>query len=75
MKDNYAKDRITNDFAPSLPDDNIICQKCVFRKPDLVINGKTIVKGYKNSYCDMFPDGKPNNILFAKADCEYFEKG
>lgn len=72
---NYAKDRIENDFDPTLPGKDILCRNCVFRKQDLVINGKTIVEGYKNGYCDMYPGGKPNAILFAKADCEYFGKG
>lgn len=72
---NYAKERIENDFAPSLPGDDIRCRTCLFRKADLVIAGKTIVKGYKNGYCDMYPDGKPNDILFRKSDCEYHVKG
>lgn len=71
----YAKDRIENDFSPTLPGDDIICRKCIFRKQDVVIDGKVIVKGYKNAYCDMYPEGKPNGILFRNEDCGYFEKG
>ena len=68
-----AKNRINEDFAPTLPSEDIKCATCLFRKPDLVIDGKTIVMGCKNGYCDMYPKGKPNDILFANADCEYYE--
>lgn len=73
---NHAAKRILEDFDPVLPDDDIICKDCVFRKPDLVINGRTVVKCYKNGYCLIYEGGKgkPNDILFNGGDCEYYEK-
>lgn len=55
-----------DDMSPVFPDKKIKCKDCVFRK-----DGKI---GYKNAYCDMFPRGKPNEILFKNADCEYYQK-
>lgn len=75
---NDAWKRINEDFAPTFPADDIKCKDCVFRKPDLVQDGKVIVKGYKNGYCKVYTpeisNGKPNDILFEKADCEYYQK-
>jgi hypothetical protein len=70
---NHAKKRTNEDFAPTLPLDDIVCKSCLFRKPDFIINGKVIVKGCKNGYCDIYPNGKPNAILFSNAECEYYE--
>lgn len=70
---NHAKKRMNEDFSPTLPADNIVCHDCMFRKQDLVIDGKVVVNGYKNGYCDIYTSGKPNAILFANADCEYYE--
>lgn len=75
---NDAQKRLTDDFQPTFADDNIVCKDCVFRKPDLVENGKVIVKGYKNGYCKVYAkdisNGKPNSILFNGADCEFYMK-
>lgn len=73
MGDNYAKDRIENDFDPTPPPDDIICKDCIFRKPDFVVNGEVLIKGYKNARCDIFVNGKPNDILFRNEDCDFHE--
>lgn len=70
---NYAKQRIHEDFAPTTPPDDIMCKHCLFRKADLLIDGEVVVKGYKNGYCDIYANGKPNAILFTNAECEYYE--
>lgn len=75
---NDAQKRLNDDFQPTFPDDNIMCKDCVFRKPDLVKNGKVIVKGYKNGYCKVYTrdisKGKPNEILFENVKCEFYMK-
>ena len=75
---NEAEKRLNDDFQPMFPDDNIICKDCVFRKFDIVENGKVIVKGYKNGYCKVYTkdisNGKPYEILFDKGKCEYYMK-
>lgn len=75
---NAAQRRLNDDFRPTFPDDDIICKDCVFRKPDLVENGKVIVKGYKNGYCKVYAteicNGKPNEILFENAKCKFYMK-
>lgn len=72
----YAAERIAEDFSPDTPVDDIVCKDCTFRKRDLVVNGKTVVKGYKNGYCQIYSSdkGKPNSVLFSNSDCEYYEK-
>lgn len=73
-----ARMRIEKDFEPTFPGDDIKCKDCVFRKVDLIRDGKVIVKGYKNGYCKVYTpeisNGKPNEILFKNADCEYYMK-
>lgn len=72
---NYAADRINNDFHPVLPDDDIICRDCEYRKPDLVIEGRAVIKGYKNGRCYIYDTkSKPSGILFRHEDCEHYEK-
>lgn len=75
---NEAEKRLNDDFQPTFPDDDITCKDCVFRKPDLVENGKVIVKGYKNGYCKVYTkdisNGKPNEVLFENKECKYYMK-
>jgi hypothetical protein len=74
---NDAKKRINEDFSPTFPYDDIKCKDCVFRKPDLVIDGNVVVKGYKNGYCKVYTQdirGKPNEILFNGADRKHYRK-
>lgn len=77
MPKNAAQKRIEEDFNPILPPDDIICKDCAFRKADLKLDGKVIVHGYKNAYCEIFDNtvgGKPNDILFDNAKCKYYMK-
>ena len=55
-----------DDMSPVFPSDEIVCKDCIFR-----MGGKI---GYKNSRCDIFPRGKPNEILFRNAKCGYYQK-
>lgn len=76
-KKNEALKRMTEDFLPTFPDDDIKCKDCEFRKPDLIENRKVVVKGYKNAYCKVYTKelkGKPNKILFENGDCKYYVK-
>ena len=76
---NEAEKRLNDDFQPTFPGDGIMCKDCVFRKADLVENGKVIVKGYKNGYCKVYTkdisNGKPNEVLFENRECKYYMKG
>ncbi|NLW71168.1 MAG: hypothetical protein GX061_08825 [Eubacteriaceae bacterium] len=78
MNENYARKRIEEDFDPVLPDDNIICRDCMFRKEDLTgENGNIIIAGYKKAHCDIYTSdtrNKPIGILFKNRNCEYYEK-
>lgn len=60
---NYAKRRISEDMAPVFPGSKIVCKDCIYRKKGVI--------GYKNAYCEMYPRGKPNVILFKNADCQW----
>lgn len=55
--------KFSEDMSPVFPGKNIDCFNCVFKKPGKI--------GYKNAYCEMYPRGKPNEILFQNAKCEY----
>ena len=54
-----------DDMSPVFPSDKIKCKNCVFKKDGII--------GYKNAFCDMYPRGKPDKILFENADCEYYQ--
>lgn len=69
MARNYARERIVDDFAPTFPNEEIKCKTCKKKKAGVI--------GYKNGYCDAYPTGttgKPNDILFENADCDFYEK-
>lgn len=56
-------DRFSDDMAPTFPTEDIVCKGCAFARPGLI--------GYKNAYCRMYEAGKPNEILFANAICQF----
>lgn len=60
---NYAKERISDDMSPVFPGNDIVCKDCMFRKSGII--------GYKNAYCEIYPRGKPNEILFKSAGCQW----
>ena len=60
---NYAKERISDDMSPAFPGSDIVCKDCIFRKKGTI--------GYKNAYCEIYPRGKPNKILFKNANCQW----
>lgn len=57
---------LKDDLMPVFPDDKIKCRNCAFKKPGII--------GYKNAYCDKYPYGKPDNVLFKNADCKLFDR-
>ena len=75
---NDAQKRLSDDFQPTFPCDGIVCKACVFRKSDLVEDGKIIVKGCKNGCCEVctkeFGKGKQTGILFCGEKCKYYMK-
>lgn len=60
-----AQKRQEKDMEVKFPSKTIVCRKCIFAKEGLL--------GFRNRYCDMFPRGKPLEILFEDANCEYYQ--
>lgn len=50
--------RITND--------QLVCKDCAFKYDDEKIFGNT-------SFCDQYPDGKPDSIIVG-GECDYYEQ-
>ena len=59
-----AKSRLKEDMQPRFPGDDIKCKGCAMSRKGTI--------GYKNRYCEIFPEGKPLDILFDGADCDYY---
>ncbi len=55
---------------------DILCKGCKHAKPDFVVNGKVVLTGYTNTYCQKYSEKeKPIEIILGKStDCEFFEK-
>lgn len=66
MGENLARDRIANDFEPEFPKKDIICRGCKSKRAGVL--------GYRTAYCEAYPEGKPNDILFEGAECLYYMK-
>lgn len=49
-----------------------VCQTCIFRLKDRN-NGRT--KGADFVMCDVFPKGKPHDVMFRNAECDYYTEG
>ena len=47
--------------------EKIKCKDCVFRAPD-----NSLYKGCTKAFCEVYPKGKPDVILFKNAECEYY---
>lgn len=72
------------EFAPikaSWPDPTKVpCKGCLHRDKTVIeIDGKEIKCGITRSFCDMYPgppidNGKPGEILFENADCDFYEE-
>lgn len=56
------------------PEDDIACKDCVYRLPEITLpSGKTAVQ-YKKAMCEVFKHNKPNDVLWKKAECPFYEK-
>lgn len=59
---------------------SIKCKDCVYRDRSVIeISGKVIPVGVTKAYCKMYignphDAGKPNDVLFRNADCEFYKK-
>lgn len=49
-----------------------VCVNCIFRRKDKN-NGK--IKGADFDTCSVFPKGKPFEVMFRSAECDYFSEG
>ena len=58
-----AEKRVSSDMSLTFPGKNIVCKNCMYARPGVL--------GYRNSYCEMYQRGKPNDILFENAKCKY----
>ena len=49
------------------------CKGCKHAKEDLVVNGKVIIDGSSNMFCEKYKtgNGKPLDIVDGKRPCEY----
>lgn len=46
-----------------------LCRTCLHRLPDT-----KYTVGAEKATCDMFLEGKPNDVLMDGADCDFYEK-
>lgn len=55
---------------------DILCKDCKHAKPDFVVNGKVVLTGYTNTYCQKYSEQeKPIEITLGKSmDCKFFEQ-
>lgn len=55
---------------------DILCKNCKHAKPDFIVNGKVVLTGYTNTYCQKYVEKeKPIEISLGKSmDCEFFEQ-
>lgn len=58
-----VESRISDDMCPVFPNKKIDCADCRFRQSGLI--------GFKSGYCEIYPRGKPNAILFDGAKCQF----
>lgn len=48
------------------------CKTCIFRKKDL-FDGK--VNGGMFIMCSVYPNGKPKDVMYKGAECDYYMEG
>lgn len=70
-----------SEIKGQFPDrDKILCKDCIFRDHTHVkIGEKEIPVGITKAYCDAYQpppasNGKPHDVLFNNADCEFYAK-
>ena len=59
--------------------DKVKCRDCAFKDKTVIdVEGEQIACGVTRSYCDKYPkgktNGKPHDVLFLNADCQYYKK-
>lgn len=55
------------------PDDDIPCKDCVYRLPEIEVNGKVYIQ-YKKATCEAFKHMKPHEVLWDHAECPFYEE-
>ena len=80
-KENMNAKEAQSQIKGQFPDrDKIICKDCKFRDPTVIKLGeKEIPVGVTKAFCDMYQappasNGKPHDVLFNNADCEFYAK-
>lgn len=55
---------------------DILCKNCKHAKQDFVVDGKVVLAGYTNAYCQKYTEQeKPIEIILGKSmECKFFEK-
>ena len=80
-KENMNAKEAQSQIKGQFPDrDKIICKDCIFRDKTVIELGeKEIPVGVTKAFCDMYQappasNGKPHDVLFNNADCEFYVK-
>ena len=80
-KENMNAKEAQSQIKGQFPDrDKIICKDCKFRDKTVIELGeKEIPVGVTKAFCDMYQappasNGKPHDVLFNNADCEFYVK-
>lgn len=80
-KENTSAKEAQSQIKGQFPDRNkIICKDCIFRDRTVIELGeKEIPVGVTKAFCDMYQappasNGKPHDVLFNNADCEFYVK-
>ena len=80
-KENTSAKEAQSQIKGQFPDRNkIICKDCIFRDRTVIELGeKEIPVGVTKAFCDMYQappasNGKPHDVLFSNADCEFYVK-
>lgn len=72
-KDMYKLKIIDSEVVhyPSPPDD-VCCKTCIFRLRPMILEGKEVPR-HSWGKCHIY-DNKPHDVLWDKAECEYYEE-
>lgn len=80
-KENKNVQEARSELKGQFPDKNKIkCKDCIFRDHTVItIGDKTIPVGVTKAFCDAYQqppasNGKPHDVLFDNADCEFYAK-
>lgn len=59
-------------WKTTTPPDDIFCKTCIFRLKPITVAGQTFER-HTYASCHIY-DNKPHDVLWDKAECEYYEE-